>query len=57
METLIWALLAKPLVMLLLVFVLAVYVYSVRKLPPGRIKRWLLYPVASKQERGRTTPQ
>lgn len=55
METLIWALLAKPVVMLLLVFLLAVYVYGVRRwMPPGRVKRWLLYPVASKQESRRT---
>jgi hypothetical protein len=58
METLIWALLAKPVVMLLLVFVLAVYVYGVRKwMPPGRVKRWLLHPVTGKKERGRSPSQ
>jgi hypothetical protein len=41
--------------MLLLVLVLAVFVYSVKRwVPDGKLKHWLLYPVASKQERRRT---
>jgi hypothetical protein len=57
MESLVMALLFKPIAMLMLVLALAVFVYSVgRWVPDGKLKRWLLYPVTSKQKGGSATP-
>lgn len=56
MESLVLALLFKPFAMLALVFVLAVFVYSVRRfVPECRVKRWLLHPFTGKHERRNPT--